>query len=519
MAVVSDTRAILSGLYWYPGSPSAQAVFLTYSFSQQPPADMLASNPAAATTFRPFSDTEKAIARQALRTWSAVSGVTFVETTAHEGDLTFGNYDLSATGASVRGQAYFPSAGAFYDWSGTLQGYTSNSTIAGDVQISTGYLTGAIALSDLQHTMLHEVGHALGLKHSFEGTYTLAPALENGSETVMSYTAPLATTLGPLDIAAIQQIYGAPGAAHPATWAWDAASETFTTGANGNNQYLRGTGANDIVFAPGVNDAVVTGQGDDAIHANGQALSINAGTGYDKVYTGLTYHALPAGVAGFGDFRYTTGAANQQTYAGVEQLRFTDGVYYTATNRFAALTVAMTDTSTTSNSSQALTPYAGPVPYLDDQFIYTGTDNINLTAQTDNVFLKSQGGQDALQASGGHNVLDGGTGSNFLVGGSGPDTFFVDGRPDGVTWSTIASIGTADDVTLWGWLDGVTRSFWSDHEGAAGFEGLTLHADLRGNGQINASMTFSGLTMADRDRLQLTTGSVEGNAYLHITVT
>ena len=90
--------------------------------------------------------------------------------------------------------------------------------------------------------------------------------------------------------------------------------------------------------------------------------------------------------------------------------------------------VTVTDTSTGVSGLPAMTPYAGPVAGIADQYINLSTDNLNITATTPNVFLHSGSGEDALQVSAGTNVLDGSTGSNFLVGGSGNDTFFVDDR-------------------------------------------------------------------------------------------
>jgi hypothetical protein len=41
------------------------------------------------------------------------------------------------------------------------------------------------------YTVLHEIGHALGLKHSFMGSPVLAANLDNVGNTVMSYTGPM----------------------------------------------------------------------------------------------------------------------------------------------------------------------------------------------------------------------------------------------------------------------------------------------------------------------------------------
>ncbi len=119
--------------------------------------------------------------------------------------------------------------------------------------------------------------------------------------------------------------------------------------------------------------------------------------------------------------------------------------------------------------------------------------------------------------SAGHNVLDGGSGSNFLVGGTGTDTFFVDGRSAAPTWSTLVNFHAGDDATLWGWQPGVSKLNWSNDDGAAGYKGATLEADLAGKGQTNASMTFAGFSADQASHLQISAGTVGGVSYLHIS--
>jgi serralysin len=60
-------------------------------------------------------------------------------------------------------------------------------------------------------TLIHEIGHALGLKHPHTGTPVLAPELNNTTNTVMTYnfTGNSAGTLMSYDIKALQSLYGA----------------------------------------------------------------------------------------------------------------------------------------------------------------------------------------------------------------------------------------------------------------------------------------------------------------------
>jgi len=122
-------------------------------------------------------------------------------------------------------------------------------------------------------------------------------------------------------------------------------------------------------------------------------------------------------------------------------------------------------------------------------------------------------------------VLDGGTGSNFLTGGTGADggtdTFFVDGRGGGVTWSTVVNFHHGDAVTIFGFQDGTSTRPWTAVDGAAGYQGATIHSELGGAGTgVNGSVTFAGISQADADaRFSVLTGSVGGNPYLYVAYT
>jgi hypothetical protein len=145
---------------------------------------------------------------------------------------------------------------------------------------------------------------------------------------------------------------------------------------------------------------------------------------------------------------------------------------------------------------EGATIYSGPVASLELQFI--GTDAADLVAGTDwNDFMALMAGDDAADGGGGDDVLDGGTGSGFLSGGAGDDVFFVDGRGSGaITWTTIADWRQGEQVSLWGWHPGVSTATWDEGGGAAGYRGLTLHADLDHDGTTDASVTWAGITGA-----------------------
>ena len=155
---------------------------------------------------------------------------------------------------------------------------------------------------------------------------------------------------------------------------------------------------------------------------------------------------------------------------------------------------------------------------LYDYQYYGDNDGNILVASDDNDFINGFGGDDAINTGSGNDIIDGGLGSNFLTGGTGNDTFFSDGREAGngaITWSTVTDFTTGtNSVNIWGYIDGTSTYQWYADQGAAGWTGATLHADLDGNGVIDTSMTFTGMDIADMSTPQGL--EVGGNGYLLI---
>ena len=184
---------------------------------------------------------------------------------------------------------------------------------------------------------------------------------------------------------------------------------------------------------------------------------------------------------------------------------------------------SITNTTTGAPSTSAGEAYTGPVAGLAFQYIYTGTDNVNVTGKTANEFIHTGSGFDAIDVSGagGTNVLDGGTNSNFLVGGTAAgtsDTFFVDDRaPPSDIWSTVGNFHAGDAATLFGITQKGFTTEWVDGQGAAGFTGVTLHVTAAG--VPTASITLAGYTVADlsNGRLSQIFGTEgDGTPYLYI---
>jgi methionine-rich copper-binding protein CopC len=134
---------------------------------------------------------------------------------------------------------------------------------------------------------------------------------------------------------------------------------------------------------------------------------------------------------------------------------------------------------------------AGRAP-IHFEFVGDSTSEV-LFGTADNDFISAGGGMDAIDGGAGNDVLDGGTGSSFMTGGTGIDIFFIDGRGGEITWSTITDWQAGEQLALWGWNPGTSTIIAWVQDGAEGYKGLTMHADLNGDGTIDTSVTFTGI--------------------------
>ncbi len=160
---MAEVKALLRGPDWEDNT-------VTYSFNKSIPAEYTANNDLT-DNWNPFDAKERQIVRDIFDRLGEELAITFEETA--DGDIRFNKVN---TNEGVNGFSYYPSY--------------SDDPLGGDVFISNSYdEEGSNAPgSDAWLTIVHEIGHALGLKHPFEGAVQLPDNEDNTLYTVMTYT-------------------------------------------------------------------------------------------------------------------------------------------------------------------------------------------------------------------------------------------------------------------------------------------------------------------------------------------
>jgi Ca2+-binding RTX toxin-like protein len=243
-------RFVASGDKWNDGGGAA--VTLTFSFPTG--TAYHASNYSSTNEWSIWfwlGSSERAAVQTALSTLSHFVNVTFVET--------------SDTSTNV-GELRFAFSNTLTDDEAAHAYYPDTHPSAGDVWFNPDFFNsdgGSVPVGSYDYlTILHEVGHALGLKHSFDAPNAIAASKDNYLYSIMSYTASpwsadgnsyasfYPTTPMYYDLLALQGLYGV---------------RTFNAG---NNVYIfkdgfrywqaiHDTGGNDTIVYQGADNTTI----------------------------------------------------------------------------------------------------------------------------------------------------------------------------------------------------------------------------------------------------------------------
>ncbi len=456
---------LLTGARWnasaltfgFPGTGAAYGADYAWAGTAAEPADGFAA----------FTPEQASAVRDVLADVAEVAAVTFKETTGGEADLRFGRSVAVDRDTAAFAWGYYPGAGA-----------------GGDVWFGSSWTASPVAGGFDRLSLIHEIGHALGLKHPFEamtafgGSFPAMPAAQDGNTaTVMSYDAypgagfNLAGAGGhpqtPMqyDVAALQEMYGANFAAHSGNtvYRWDAAT---------GQKFVDGVGQG-VAEAGKIYETVWDGGGRDTYDFSGftRALTLDINPG---AWVGLV-DPVGGPQAAFGDGHYAPGmvanafrfhgdarslvedavggwasdritgnvganrlqggggadtiaggAGNDSLVGGSGGDRLDGGAGFDAADYAAApgAVVANLAAGTGQGGQATADVYVSVEAVLGSAFndVLTGNDGANM--------LVGGAGGDRLSGGGGNDTLNGGAGSDVLIGGAGADVFIF-GRDGG----------------------------------------------------------------------------------------
>jgi Ca2+-binding RTX toxin-like protein len=277
------------------------------------------------------------------------------------------------------------------------------------------------------------------------------------------------------------------------------------------NDTIRGMRGNDSLNGGAGNDTLDGGDGNDQLFGDAGSDRLLGGDGNDTLTGGIGDDLLDGGLGtdwailneatgqcGFaeaGGLLLVNGPDGADVLSSIENLRFANGDFTMTSLRLSVTIATLTyvQSGTGLPASKAATPYSGPVDTLRFQYLGSASGE-SVVGTVSNDFINTLGGDDAANGGAGDDVIDGGTGSNFLSGGAGRDDFFLDGRGGTTTWATITDWSAGERLSVWGWRPGVSKVQWVDSAGAPGWTGVTMHGDLDGNGVIDTSVTWTGLS-------------------------
>ena len=364
--------------------------------------------------FAPFTEAQRDAAREAIQYWDDVVAVSFVETSADDGDINFGNL---ASAPLTQAYARLPAdiVLSLANPPAVLAHVNPQvREIGGDVWVSASQTSNFQFDEGLYglNTLVHEIGHALGLSHP--GNYNFGPGFAvtyaNGAEyaqdirnyTIMSYWNPrevgiqdhdynmgtIAYGATPMihDIFAAQQMYGADMTTRTGdtTYGFNATADTA------------GRDAFNFDLTPAPVMAIWDAGGIDTLDASGYA-------------TNQVIDLTPGSMSSIGGVTLE----NAPSLAEVNANRAAAG--------YPPLSQASYDIRM---ANLAANPDAGLL--VDNVGIAYGVTIENAVGGSGNDLIIGNDASNRLYGNDGNDVISGGAGVDYVTGGAGNDTFIAD---------------------------------------------------------------------------------------------
>jgi serralysin len=349
MATVSDlTITPLSGLNhidalldigpdWnFLTGVTANTLYYTFSVSS--------GNEKNVTGQEAFTQAQQIAVKSAFNYLQQITGIQFVETAiGTNAQIHLANRNLD--GSQTTGLCSWESSYTF-STGNVLSSYSANAYVYLDNVEWLGQNRDLTPGSVGYQTLLHELGHALGLKHPFENDVRLPSGQDSTNFSLMSYNdvgGPY-SAFSAYDIAALNWLYGG-----------DGLRGALGINSTGGGRYITGTtGA----------DRITGTDGDDLIAGLGGYDAIDGGAGNDTlVFIGMRAEYTFVESNG-GEIVVSHANQGTTTVNGVEQFSFTDGMFQRS-QLLVDLTAPVAPTLTVSKNAAGYT--AGNRPLVTGQ--------------------------------------------------------------------------------------------------------------------------------------------------------
>lgn len=254
-----------------------------------------------------FSVSQQLSARSAMEYISQLTGIAFRETSdGASAHVHLANIDIS--NADTVGLCSWRVSYSSNSATGELASYDADAYVYLDNREWASRNANLAPGTGGYETLLHELGHMLGLKHPHEEAIQLPALQDDTSQTLMSYDhlgGPYAQ-FNSLDVAAVDWLYGRDGLG-------GALGINSATGA----RYLSGSNQSETINGTQFNDTLRGDKGNDML---------NGGDGTDTAVFSGRRDSYSVGVMA-GDKLLVSGLDGSDTLASIELFQFTDGTY------------------------------------------------------------------------------------------------------------------------------------------------------------------------------------------------
>ena len=265
MQIANDFTALTTNLVWEDNQGNVRTE-ITFGFADAPFAHHVTeTTPQMRASVQALKPAEMAIARQAFQSWEDATIIDFTEVNVNQADIivTVTDFRSDTDLDDTLGFAFQP----------------EGDELDGDIFID-------IPFADSLPLYIHEIGHSLGLDHTFDGARIFGDLSLDRIENTIMGDADFEDATGPgaFDILAIQSMYanGAPAPDPNPDPTPDPDPNPTIPATNGPDVLIGSTGA-DVIAGLGGADTITGGRGRDTIDGNGGRDELSGNQGRDVI--------------------------------------------------------------------------------------------------------------------------------------------------------------------------------------------------------------------------------------------